>query len=233
MIINADIEKTLSNKQYFIYDRGSRDTLLIQPVGEHSLQMMDSEVELIEQLSKSSCRPFTMVMFLVDWNRDLTPWEAEAVMGEEPFGCGASETLNFVTEQLIPEVTHGEPAEILLGGYSLAGLFALWAAYQTDLFSGVAAASPSVWYPGFPAFAEERESKVPNIYLSLGTKEEKTRNPVMKTVGDNIRRLQEILRADTNCADVVLEMNPGNHFREPDLRMAKGFAWLMDKEELK
>ena len=74
---------------------------------------------------------------------------------------------------------------------------------------------------------------MPNIYLSLGTKEEKTRNPVMKTVGDNIRRLQEILRADSNCADVVLEMNPGNHFREPDLRMAKGFAWLMDKEGLK
>lgn len=29
----------------------------------------------------------------------------------------------------------------IIGGYSLAGLFALWAAYQTDVFCAVAAAS--------------------------------------------------------------------------------------------
>jgi predicted alpha/beta superfamily hydrolase len=37
----------------------------------------------------------------------------------------------------------------IIGGYSLAGLFALWASTRTDLFFGVAAASPSVWFPGF------------------------------------------------------------------------------------
>ena len=65
------------------------------------------------------------------------------------------------------------------------------------------------------------------MYLSLGDKEEKTRNPVMKMVGNNIRRQIELLEGYPHCIDCVLEMNRGNHFKEPDLRTAKGFAWLI------
>lgn len=191
------------------------------------METMDSEVERIKELSNG--KPFTMVMFLTNWNKDLPPWEAEPVMGDEPFGKGASETLAFITEQLIPAVATETTTKIILGGYSLAGLFTLWAAYQTDVFTGVAAASPSVWYPGWDAYTQEQQIKTSNIYLSLGTKEEKTRHPLMKTVGDNIRRQAERLQENPNCANITLEMNPGNHFREPDLRMAKGFAWVMDK----
>ena len=217
-------EKTIQKRRCFIYDCGSRDTLLIQPIGDHDLQTMDNEAGLIRDLCKG--RPFTMVMFLVDWNRDLPPWRAEQIRGDEPFGCGAPETLDFIREHLIPDLAGGRAPEIYLGGYSLAGLFALWAAYETDLFAVVAAASPSVWYPDFPAFAREHEIRPPKIYLSLGTKEEKTRHPVMKTVGDNIRELHAALDQKPGC-ETILEMNPGNHFREPDLRMARGFAWLL------
>ena len=49
----------------------------------------------------------------------------------------------------------------------------------------------------------------------------------MKTVGDNIRRQLELLQEDANCETSTLEMNQGNHFREPDKRTAKGFAWLI------
>lgn len=216
-------EKTIQGRRCFIYDCGSPDTLLIQPIGEHNLETMDREVDLIRELCKG--RLFTLVMFLVDWNQDLPPWKAEQIRGDEPFGCGAPKTLEFIREHLIPEVCGGRAPEIFLGGYSLAGLFALWAAYQTDRFAGVAAASPSAWYPGFPAFAREHEIKTSRVYLSLGTKEEKTRHPVMKTVGDNLRELHEMLDERPEC-EAVLEMNPGNHFTEPDLRMAKGFAWL-------
>lgn len=48
-----------------------------------------------------------------------------------------------------------------LGGYSLAGLFSLWAAYQTNLFAGIAAASPSVWFPGFLDYAKLTSSNLP------------------------------------------------------------------------
>ena len=87
--------------------------------------------------------------------------------------------------------------------------------------------SPSVWFPGWIEYAEDNSVKAEKVYLSLGDKEEKTRNPVMKMVGDNIRRQIELLEGDPHCLDCVLEMNQGNHFKEPDLRTAKGFAWLL------
>ena len=98
-------EKTIQKRRCFIYDCGSRDTLLIQPIGDHDLQTMDNEAGLIRDLCKG--RPFTMVMFLVDWNRDLPPWRAEQIRGDEPFGCGAPETLDFIREHLIPDLAGG------------------------------------------------------------------------------------------------------------------------------
>ena len=67
----------------------------------------------------------------------------------------------------------------------------------------------------------------PAVYLSLGDREEKTRNPVMATVGSCIREMEEIVRSQG--AECALEWNPGNHFREPDVRTAKAFAWVMEK----
>ena len=76
-------------------------------------------------------------------------------------------------------------------------------------------------------YAEKNTVMAERIYLSLGDKEERTRNPVMRTVGDNIRRQYELLQADMECTGCILEMNPGNHFKETDIRTAKGFAWLL------
>ena len=115
----------------------------------------------------------------------------------------------------------------LLGGYSLAGLFSLWAAYQTDAFSGIAAASPSVWFPGWMEYAEKNEPKARRMYLSLGDKEERTRNPVLRQVGQCIRRQYDLLIQSGIPA--TLEWNDGNHFQDADIRCAKGFAWLIQK----
>ena len=221
-------ERTIAGKRCFIYGDGSADVLLIQPIGEHNLDSMVSEVAVIEEMSGR--KDFTMMMFLTDWNQDLPPWGAPQMRGEEPFGEGALDTLAFIREHLIPEFSAGGEQEIYLGGYSLAGLFAMWAAYQTDVFAGVAAASPSLWYPGWPAFAEKKQVRAPKVYLSLGKKEEKTRHPVMKIVGENIRKQFDLARRSPKCEDVILEMNPGNHFQDADLRMAKGFAWLLSGE---
>ncbi len=74
--------------------------------------------------------------------------------------------------------------------------------------------------------AEKETLKAKRVYLSLGDKEEKTKNPVMATVGDSIRRLHQIYE-DADGVNSVLEWNEGNHFREPELRMAKGYAWVI------
>ena len=68
------------------------------------------------------------------------------------------------------------------------------------------------------------------VYLSLGDKEEKTRNPVMATVGESIKCLySDLMVSGVPC---TLEWNEGNHFRNPDIRMAKGFSWLLDRDRV-
>ncbi len=69
--------------------------------------------------------------------------------------------------------------QCVLGGYSLAGFFALWSSYQTELFDGIAAVSPSVWYPQWMEYAKDNKPLATSVYLSLGDKEEKTKNPTM------------------------------------------------------
>ena len=116
-----------------------------------------------------------------------------------------------------------------IGGYSLAGLFALWAAHQTDVFEGVAAASSSMWFPGFTDYMKKTSVRTGAVYLSLGDKEAKARNPVMATVAERMEEAAGILKSQK--VDVTFEWNPGNHFKEPDLRTAKAFAWLLNKSE--
>ena len=204
-----------------IYEVGERasDTLLIQPVDDHDLELIESEAAAIRQLAGQD---FHLTAVRVrDWNRDLTPWEAPPVFGKEGFGNGAGETLREILE-----LVGGEKKKIILGGYSLAGLFALWAGYRTDRFAGIAAASPSVWYPGFSDYMRENTMKAGCVYLSLGDREEKTRNQVMARAGDCIREARELLERQGTCC--TLEWNEGNHFKDPDLRTARAFAWVMN-----
>ena len=244
-------KRIIGGRECLIYDCGSPEVLLIQPVDDHDIEVLDSEVNKICELlngaaasatgcavggaaegSSDPASGFTLAAFRVnDWNTDLSPWEAAPVFGDAGFGSGAEDTLKYILESLMPEMTgYGTSTgtehntELYLGGYSLAGFFSMWAAYQTDCFAGIAAVSPSVWFPGWMDFAREHSIRAPRVYLSLGDKEERTRNPVMRTVGDNIRSQLELLESDAAC---TLEMNQGNHFREPDLRTAKGFAWLL------
>ncbi len=201
-------------------EQGS-NTVLIQPVDDHDLAVIESEVAAIEKLSEN---PFHLITVKVDsWNNDLSPWKAPAVFGNEDFGGGADNML-----QKILALTGDRDKTYYIGGYSLAGLFSLWAAYQTDVFSGVAAASPSVWFPGFTEYVKKNEIHTGKVYLSLGDREENTRNPVMSKVGDSIREIYDwYTESSVNCC---LEWNKGNHFKESDLRTAKAFAWIKNRK---
>ena len=216
-------EYTLSDRTCFLYQDEAAKHLLIQPIDEHDLEGLEQEVETIKELSD---KPFSLVAFMIkDWNQELTPWAAPPVFGKTPFGDGAEKTLEFITSQLLPEVQKNIP-HLILGGYSLAGLFALWAGYQTDKFEGIAAASPSVWYPKWIDYASENKPLAKSVYLSLGDKEEKAKNPVMAQVGNAIRKQHELLTEQE--INTILEWNAGNHFVDSDKRIAKGFAWLLN-----
>ena len=49
----------------------------------------------------------------------------------------------------------------------------------------------------------------------------------MSKVGAAIREANNLLA--TSGVDCELEWNKGNHFKDPDLRTAKAFAWLMNR----
>ena len=217
----------LGNRPCRIYGEAHAEYLLLQMTGEHELQSMESEVTAIAQ----SAHHFLFAAIPVEsWNDALSPWEAPAVWGKQGFGGKAADTLRFLTEQVMPTLKQQYPlpenVKIILGGYSLAGLFALWASTQTALFSGVAAASPSVWFPGWMEFEQQHPMQAQRVYLSLGDKEEHTKNAVMAAVGDNIRALHREL---AGCGkDCTLEWNSGGHFKDTDLRTARAFRWVME-----
>ena len=217
----------LRNRPCRIYGEAHAKYLLLQMTGEHELQSMESEVAAIAQ----SAHHFLFAAIPVkSWNNELSPWEAPAVWGKESFGGNAADTLRFLTEQVIPTLKKQFAlpgnVRIILGGYSLAGLFALWASTQTDLFYGIAAASPSVWFPGWMEFEQQHPMQAQCIYLSLGDKEEHTKNAVMAVVGDNIRALHRELAG--RGKDCTLEWNSGGHFKDTDLRTARAFRWVME-----
>ncbi len=218
----------IGNRPCRIYGEPHAEYLLLQMTGEHELQSMDYEVAAIAQSSRNFLFAAVPVK---SWNDELSPWEAPAVWGKESFGGKAADTLRFLTEQVIPALKQQfalpENVRIILGGYSLAGLFALWASTQTELFSGVAAASPSVWFPGWMEFEQQHLIQAQRVYLSLGDKEEHTKNTVMATVGDNIRILHS--RLAERGTDCTLEWNSGGHFKDADLRTARAFQWVMEE----
>lgn len=204
-----------------VYEFGNPEasTVLIEPI--HVPEGMEKEAELIREYSG---REFRLLGVKVDWFRDLSPWPAPAVYNGIPFGDGAAETLEKILEMT------GEPGKrYVLGGYSMGGLFALWAACRTDSFSAVAAASPSVWFPRFAEYMGAAEIRTERVYLSLGDREEKTRNKAMAPVGDRIREIHALLRE--RGIPCCLEWNQGNHFVDLEERMAKGFAWAMARRE--
>jgi|GEM_PF-123107 len=201
------------------YGNKSAKIVLIQPIDGRELAAMEKEVKEIKRLSN---KDFCLVALEVDdWNKDLSPWKAPAVFGKEDFGGGAEATLKEVLD-----LCKDNSKEYICGGYSLGALFSLWVACKTGSFVGVAAASPSVWYPGFLDYMKKEEIKTGRVYLSLGDKEAKTKNRIMSTVADCMEEARRVL--DSRGVETIFEWNPGNHFKDPEERTAKAFAKVIN-----
>lgn len=169
---------------------------------------------------------------VVKWEDELSPWAAPAVFrGAEDFGAGADKTADELEKSIVPavcraaELPGGSP--IYIAGYSLAGLFALYALYRTGIFAGAVSASGSLWFPGFEEFTEHNEpvKKPEKIYFSLGDREKNTKNPVMKSVEEKTKSIcGRFADRGTEC---VFRLNPGGHFRDAEKRLAEGMAWIV------
>lgn len=167
----------------------------------------------------------------VDWNNDLTPWEAAGVFRRgKPFGGRAPEFVRRLLDEVIVPVESGlwgtvaEPSRRRLAGVSLSGLFALWASMTTSLFGGCICISGSLWYDGFARWiASNRAPEVlREVCLVLGEKEKDTRDARMSTVEDATAAIAEKLLSDG--VHVRFLLVEGTHFSPvvPRLEMAFG-----------
>lgn len=195
----------------------------------HSLKGNGSEVW--EQCQSRHCPPFTLISIPTpNWNDSLTPWRCEGLFAEDkPFEGNARqhllqlETIVAQTEKHIG-IT---PQHRCIAGYSLAGLFATWAPFNTTLFDALASASGSLWYPDFSEYVSTNTfTKKPLCaYFSLGTKEAKTPSRLLRSVSQRTKCV--VSSFQEKGVETLFESNPGNHFKEPDLRMAKGICWML------
>ena len=194
----------------------------------------DERQKIYEAAQATGCPPFTLVTVSnLAWNHDMAPWDSPAAFKKgEPFIGGADNYLQLLVEEIIPraEKELAEPPVWRgIAGYSLAGLFALYAIYQTDVFSRVGCMSGSLWFPGFKEyiFSHEPKSQPDCIYFSLGDKEAKTRNPVLKTVQENTEEIQAFYQSEG--IDTVFQLNSGNHFVQGIERTVAGIHWLLSR----
>lgn len=147
-----------------------------------------------------------------------------------PAPVSADDYLRPLTEESITTAKKkipGVPFWRGIAGYSLAELFALYAIYRTGLFSRVGSMSGSLWFPGMKEyiFSHKPKRRPDCIYFSLGDKESKTRNPVLRSVRQNTEEIQAFYQA--KGIDAVFQLNPDNHYNHAAERTAAGIAWLL------
>lgn len=181
-----------------------------------------------DTLRREECPHTLIACQSADWDRDYSPWPAPPVFGKQGFAGQGEQTLAKIRAFFTQDGAAERPRAI--GGYSLAGLFSLWALSQDAGFAGAASCSGSLWYPGWAEYAAQaRYPQGSCVYLSLGEREERARNAALARVGDATRAQYAALMADAGIADTTLVWHPGGHFDQPDARMIAGFAWLLKK----
>ena len=165
-----------------------------------------------------------------DWNSDFSPWEFK-LNKKMSFSGGGRKTLDWLMNDCVScyEKEYSLMGKRILCGYSLAGLFSLWAFYESQAFRGVISCSGSLWFGDWVSYAESHTApQNSSVYLSLGNREEKARDRIMATVGDCTLRQYELVCGDKNVSRHILEWNDGGHFNEPEMRIAKGIRWCVN-----
>lgn len=183
--------------------------------------------DFMQQCSKKGYRQFNLLLIgNLNWDADLSCWPSQPIVeanddfrGKAPL---LANSLNKALEYFSKEVKW---ETVIIAGYSMGGLFALYSNYLQPIAGHIVCASGSLWYPNFFQFAAEHEfkSSVKTIYLSLGTKEVLVKNPYLQQTGKIMENLQELYTQKN--IDCVFEWNPGNHFVQPQNRLIKGLYW--------
>lgn len=222
------VELTISGRKCRLFGAERPECVLIQPSARHENATLEAEAAQIAELSGV---PFVLATIeLDDWIIDLMPWPDANISREPEAGKHGQDTLEYVLLSLIPELQkrYG-PLPVIIGGYSLGGLFALWASAQSDSFKAVAAASPSVWIKDWIPFAKKHAPMADAVYLSLGTQEEHVKNQAIARVGNCLRTQYSLLQEQIGADNCTLFWEQGGHFNDNEGRLARAFAWCIER----
>lgn len=217
----------MKNEQYtFIKGKSNDAPLIVIPSFQNSVLNIKKEIEKITDKDFS-----LLTIYVSDWNNDLSPYTASSIFkGTSDFKGNADLFLDYVlnlSKKVILE-ENINPIYKALVGYSMAGLFAVYALFKTNEFLKAGSVSGSLWYPHFTEFVENNEvlQGISTFYMSLGDKEKKTNNKIMSQVETNSLTVFERIKTQFNNSK--FEFNPGNHFKDEDLRVAKCIAYLLN-----
>ncbi len=199
--------------------------LVILLSGEYEEETLHEIREmLLYQIDKGNCQAFIIAGFgPIDWERDYSPWYLERNNGRI-FQGKADETLDFMKNTLLPELHKNFflNGEVYPVGYSLGGLTSLYAHCSIG-FTGCGSCSGALWFPGWLKFLEDH---LPSgkVYLSLGGKEEKTKDSLMCQVGIMTQKTKDLIAKST---EVTYFKEPGGHFKQVPQRIGRAILWLL------
>ena len=165
----------------------------------------------------------------VEWDRDYAPWPSDELHGR-PIGGGGAALYRETVDVLLPAVKarfdRVEHTGVI--GYSLGGLFALYAASQSDSpFDCAASVSGALWYEGFEDYAANAPfPQLSRAYLSLGRKEAGRGRGPMGRVSTATERVADTLSARLGDENVCFEWNNGGHFFEIPQRLSSAIRWM-------
>lgn len=190
--------------------------------------------QVFQHLQETGCPDFSLVAVSnLEWDHDMAPWDIPPISEKDtPCTGGADDYLKLLLNQILPEAEKalpGIPSWRGIAGYSLAGLFAVYSIYQTDIFSRVASMSGSLWFPGIKDYIASHTplKKTDCMYFSLGDRECHTRNKFLKYVQQNTEIIEAFYRGQG--IDTTFQLNPGNHFKDGVLRTAAGLQWILNR----
>src|SRR5574344_1369682 len=220
-------EFNLKNKKITIYNNDNNQN---KPIIIYN-SFEGNALELWNKCLEIKCQPFILVVIdNINWDDEMTPWETPSLFKGEVGSKGiADQYLLFLEQDLIPIIQREyKPECYILAGYSLGGLFTIYSIYKTLIFSRFVSCSGSLWYPQFLDYALKTKIKTlpTKVYFSLGDKEKNTHNLVDSVVEDNILKIYNKLKE--NNIDTIFELNPGGHFKDVYLRIAKGIKWILE-----
>lgn len=190
--------------------------------------------QVFQHLQETGCPDFSLVAVSnLEWDHDMAPWDIPPISEKDtPCTGGSDDYLKLLLNQILPEAEKalpGIPSWRGIAGYSLAGLFAVYSIYQTDIFSRVASVSGSLWFPGIKDYiASHTPLKKPDcMYFSLGDRECHTRNKFLKCVQQNTETIEAFYHGQG--IDTTFQLNPGNHFKDGVPRTAAGLQWILNR----